>query len=68
MTMRCPRCGSKRVTKLSQHEYVHHNCPKMPDKMDTRDCYFDDQPEEGGDYDDRDPSRRLERQERRARS
>jgi hypothetical protein len=39
----------------------------MPDKMDMRDCYFDDDVDEGGDWDDRDPSRRMQRQEERAR-
>ena len=53
--MRCPFCGSKRVAKLSAHMFRCATC----------DRYFDDDPNEGGDYDDRDPSRRLIRQEER---
>ena len=59
---RCPLCGSRRVVELSPHMLVHHDCPKHG----GRDVYFDDEPDEGGDY-STDPTRRAERLERKRR-
>ena len=53
-TVRCPKCGSKQPRKSADALYWCEKCRGM----------FDDSPDEGGDYSDRDPSARLERQER----
>lgn len=50
----CPKCGRSKSV-VSQGEMFHcHACA----------AFFDDDPNEGGDYSDRDPSARIERQER----
>lgn len=50
---KCPKCNSARaVVQLA--EFFCNNCKFI----------FDNDPDEGGDYSDRDPSARLERQER----
>jgi len=56
----CPRCGPRKrnlVIESGHRLWYCHGCHMQ----------FDDDPEEGGDFDDRDPSRRLERQEARRR-
>lgn len=55
----CPRCKRRTdVMGAGDRMYYCHSCQQQ----------FDDCPDEGGDFDDRDPSRRLEREEsRRAR-
>lgn len=52
----CPFCKDKRTVKLSEHMFCCHNC----------DAYFDDEPDEGGDYCS-DPTRRMMREEERDR-
>lgn len=56
----CPKCRlGDEVSRRHGGDYYCHRC-----RME-----FDSDPDEGGDYDDRDPSRRLEREEaRKARS
>lgn len=52
----CPRCGTNRqVVNHGREEFFCGKCGGI----------FDSDPSEGGDYSDRDPSARLERQERR---
>lgn len=51
---RCPRCNVKGLA-AGQDTW---KCPRCGG-------FFDDRPEEGGDYSDRDPARRLEREEER---
>ena len=53
--VRCPGCGGKQPRKLRDSIYWCDKCR----------CQFDDDPDEGGDY-SWDPTRRLEREERRA--
>jgi ribosomal protein L37AE/L43A len=56
-TPQCPHCGKKgRVVRAG----AMWRCR-------TCEGFFDDEPDEGGDYSDRDPTARLERQERRRR-
>lgn len=52
----CPRCKRKQPYKSPDALYWCDHCRAQ----------FDDSPDEGGDYSDRDPSARLERQERAA--
>ena len=54
MIRRCPFCGSRRVCELSKNLYRCATC----------DAHFDNDPNEGGDFSSRDPSARLEREER----
>lgn len=49
----CPGCG-----KTYETHNGYYWCPICQ-------CEFDDQPDEGGDYDSRNPAARLEREERR---
>lgn len=49
---RCPVCARKTVQQVD-----YHHCPHCH-------AWFDDDPDEGTDYDDRHPERRLERAER----
>lgn len=52
----CPKCGrSREVMASGDRLYYCHRC-----KMQ-----FDDDPDEGGDWSDRRPEARLEREERR---
>lgn len=54
----CPRCGPRHRNKVSQigtKLWLCGHCNMM----------FDDDPDEGGDFDDRNPARRLEREENR---
>lgn len=51
--VRCPRCHRPQAKRGPDAIYWCENCR----------CQFDDQPDEGGDYSDRDPSWRLEREE-----
>ena len=50
----CPKCGRPKPYKSPDALYWCDHCKGM----------FDDQPDEGGDYSSRDPSARLEKQER----
>ena len=50
---RCVRCKSKRVARLGEL----YRCASC-------DALFDDNPDEGGDYSSRNPSARMEREER----
>jgi ribosomal protein L37AE/L43A len=50
----CPRCGRTQARRGPDSIYWCEHC---------RGC-FDDDPGEGGTYSDRDPSARIERQER----
>lgn len=50
----CPKCGRTQPKRTSDSLYWCENCRAM----------HDDSPEEGGDYSDRDPSARIEREER----
>lgn len=52
-TPTCPQCHVRTVAQADW--FVCPKCKGM----------FDDDPDEGGDFSDRDPSARLERQERR---
>ena len=54
-TVQCPKCRRKQP-KRGGHDTLYW-CTHCR-------CQLDDDPFEGGDYDDRDPSRRLERIER----
>lgn len=55
----CPACGTaKQAIAVGVSGEVFHCC-KCGGNFDTTD------PNEGGDYDDRDPSRRMEREEAR---
>jgi ribosomal protein L37AE/L43A len=50
----CPRCGQrKRITALGDGTYLCASCG----------AWFDDDPDEGGEYSNRNPAARLERQE-----
>ena len=53
---RCPLCNSPKITPLGRHWFRCATCG----------AHFDNDPGEGGDYSDRNPSARLERQEREA--
>jgi len=55
-TVQCPGCRRKQP-KRGGHDTIYwcNHCR----------CQFDDDPDEGGDYDDRSPSRRLEMSEKR---
>ena len=55
-TVRCPRCRRKQPKQRPDTIYFCQHC---------QGC-FDDQPDEGGYYSDRNPAARLERAERRA--
>lgn len=55
-TRKCPRCCSRRaVESFVDGSMLCRNCRAA----------FDDDPDEGGDWDDRNPARRLEREEQR---
>lgn len=53
----CPRCGRQQPFRTADALYWCDVCQGQ----------FDSTPDEGGNYSDRDPSARLERQERRGR-
>lgn len=55
--VKCPRCGTAQKKRQPDAIYYCERCRGQ----------FDDDPDEGGDWSDRDPSWRLERQERRGR-
>ena len=55
-TVDCPGCGRSQARQGTDTIYWCDVCQ----------CQFDDDPDEGGDYSGRDPSWRLEREERRA--
>ena len=55
--VRCPKCGIPQTVGQGQTMFYCHRCRLQ----------FDDDPDEGGDWDDRNPAARLERAERRAR-
>lgn len=50
---KCPHCGTAKQVSACGELYHCKRCGGL----------FDDDPEEGGDYDDRDPSKRLLRRE-----
>jgi ribosomal protein L37AE/L43A len=52
--VRCPKCNRPQP-KRGSHDTIYwcEHCR----------CQFDDEPDEGGTYDDRNPARRLEREE-----
>lgn len=52
--MKCIKCGSNKIERLT--DYNH--CLKCG-------AWFDDDPDEGGEYSDRNPAARLEREDRR---
>lgn len=52
--VRCPKCGRKQPVRSSDALY---RCPVCQ-------VTFDNDPDEGGTYSDRDPAARLEREER----
>lgn len=55
----CPKCGTnKRVSTHGQDQFFCGRCKGL----------FDSDPDEGGDYSDRNPALRMERQERRSES
>jgi hypothetical protein len=55
----CIRCGSRKdVGEAGERRWFCHGCKVL----------FDEDPDEGGDYSTGDPSRRMEREERRART
>lgn len=54
--IKCPRCGQRVAVGEGQTIFYCSNCRAV----------FDDDPDEGGDYSDRNPAARLEREERRA--
>ena len=54
--VRCPRCKGPQAKRGPHSIYWCEKCRAQ----------FDDDPNEGGDYDDQDPSARLERDELRA--
>ena len=54
--VRCPKCDGLVEAGEGQDTFWCIRCRAM----------FDDQPDEGGDYSDRDPSARMEREERAA--
>lgn len=51
----CPFCGSIKTYVLGDRDFYCGNCRKM----------FDGDPDEGGDWSNRNPAARLEREERR---
>lgn len=53
-TPTCPLCGSTKAAKAGKGRYKCNRCGGL----------FDDDPDEGGDYHQRNPSARLEREER----
>ena len=53
--VRCPRCGRRQPRQRPDTIYWCPNCHGQ----------FDDDPDEGGDFSDRNPAARLEREERR---
>lgn len=55
---RCPRCNRRKsVVQRLDGDYLCTHCSAM----------FDNDPDEGGDYSERNPAARLERQERKRR-
>ena len=52
--VQCPKCGKKQPRRSADAIYWCSTCRMQ----------FDNDPDEGGDFSDRDPSARLERQER----
>jgi ribosomal protein L37AE/L43A len=54
-TVRCPKCNRPQP-KRGGHDSIYY-CEHCR-------CQFDDDPTDGGDYSDRNPAARLERQER----
>lgn len=55
--VKCPQCGRIKAVQKAGAFYKCNGCGAV----------FDDEPEEGGDYSDRNPAARLERLERRSR-
>lgn len=53
-TVRCPRCKRQQQRRLSDSIYRCDKCHAM----------FDDDPDEGGDWSNRNPALRIEREER----
>lgn len=56
-TVSCPQCGTKQTDRGSTAIYFCDKCRVQ----------FDNDPDEGGTYSDRNPAARLEREERRGR-
>lgn len=56
--VRCPRCNRPQRRQGPHSLYWCDHCR----------CQFDDSPDEGGDYSDRNPAARLEREEARRES
>ena len=54
--MNCPFCSSKKVAVLEKGPRAMYRCCGC-------EALFDDEPDEGGDYSSKDPSRRMEREE-----
>lgn len=52
--IKCPFCGRRKAVRPQADSYFCTRCFK----------HFDDDPDEGGDYSDRNPAARLEREER----
>lgn len=57
-TVACPRCNRKQQKRGLDAMYFCENCR----------CQFDADPNEGGDFSDRNPAARIEREERRKNS
>jgi hypothetical protein len=53
---RCPWCGSKQVYEDGERNFFCRTCKRV----------FDNDPNEGSDYSDRNPAARIEREEREA--
>lgn len=51
---KCPMCGSTKADKGKDGTYRCTRC----------DAWFDDNPDEGSDFSDRNPAARMEREER----
>lgn len=56
--VRCPKCGKRQPFRTPHAVY---RC----DQQGGCGAMFDDEPDEGGSHDDRNPAARLEREERR---
>lgn len=53
--VRCPKCGTPQTPGAGQTIFFCHKCRMQ----------FDNDPDEGGDFSDRNPAARLEREDRR---
>lgn len=51
---KCPACGASKGAPHGHNRFKCRRCATL----------FDSDPEEGGDYDSRDPSKRLQREEK----